>query len=180
MATDEKSLARLNTLHPLVRESAIRAYTKACKITPVGVHPFITETSRSFERSDALYNQPWDKKDNDGDKKIDEADEKVTNAKGGDSMHNYDLALDFVNLVKGEMKWVVDANWMLVVKCFKEEGWIWGADWDNDGKTRAQGDKDEGLVDAPHFQKTLGYKLSQLKAKYKAKDFIAGTKYLNL
>lgn len=180
MSTDITSVNRINTLHPLVRDSAMRAYVKACKITPVGVHPFITETSRSFDRSDKLYNQPWDGKDNDGDGRIDEADEKVTNAKGGDSMHNYNLALDFVLLVNGEMSWKVDANWMKVVACFKEEGWLWGSDWDNDGKTRAQGDKDEGLVDAPHFQKTLGYTLKQLKNKHKMKDFIPGNTYLNL
>lgn len=166
MATDKVSMDRLNLLHPKVRDSAIRAYTKACKITPVGVHPFITETDRSFERSDKLYNQPWDGKDNDGDGKVDEADEKVTNAKGGDSMHNYKLALDFVILLDGKMNWKVDANWMKVVECFKEEGWEWGGYWK--------------FKDHPHFQKTLGHSLKQLKAKYQAKDFIKGTQFLNL
>jgi len=180
MAVDAKSMALLNTLHPGIRGAAIRAYTKACKITPVGVHPYITETSRSFERSDKLYMQPCDGKDNDGDGKIDEADEKVTNAKGGDSLHNYDLAIDFTILVNGKMRWVVDKNWMIVVECFKEEGFLWGADWDNDGKTRAQGDKDEGLVDAPHVQKTLGYTLKQIKQMYAAGKFIEGTRYLDL
>lgn len=167
MATDKASMDRLELLHPLVRESAKRAYTKACKITPVGVHPFITETDRSFERSDALYNQPWDGKDNDGDGKIDEADEKVSNAKGGESIHNYKLALDFVILINGKMSWSVDSNWMKVVQCFKEEGWDWGGDW-------------RSFKDYPHLEKKLGYSLKQLQAKYKMKDFIKGNTYLNL
>lgn len=29
---------------------------------------------------------------------------------------------------------------------------VWGADWDNDGKTAAEGDKDEHFVDSPHWQ----------------------------
>lgn len=28
----------------------------------------------------------------------------------------------------------------------------WGGDWDRDGKTRSQGDKDEKFVDLPHFE----------------------------
>lgn len=28
----------------------------------------------------------------------------------------------------------------------------WGGDWDGDGKTRSQGDKDEKFVDLPHFE----------------------------
>jgi len=115
-----------------------------------------------------------------GDGRIDEADEKVTNAKGGRSMHNYGLAIDFVIQVHGLPKWVVDNNWMLVVKAFKEQGFRWGADWDNDGKTKAQGDKDEHLVDAPHFEMSFSYSWQQLLAKYLNKEFLPGTKYLKL
>lgn len=167
MAVDEISISRLNELHPSVRDSAIRAYTKACKITPIGVHPFITETYRSFERSDKLYNQPWDGKDNDGDGKIDEPDEKVSNAKGGQSIHNYSLALDFVLQVNGKMDWTVNANWMKVIQCFKDEGWESGADW-------------RSFKDYPHLEKRLGNSLKQIQAKYKAKDFIPGTNFINI
>jgi len=49
----------------------------------------------------------------------------------------------------------------------KKKGGLGGGDW-------------KSFKDYPHLEKTNGYKLSQLKAKYKAKDFIKGTKYLNL
>lgn len=169
MSIDLVSIGRLKQLHPIVRQSALDAYEEACDITPKGVHPFITETERSFKRSDELYAQGRTKPGS-----------IVTNAHGGDSWHNYCLAIDFVILINGKMSWKVDENWMLVVACFKKHGWLWGADWDNDGKTKAQGDTDEGLVDAPHFQKSIGFTLSQLKAKYKAKDFIDGNRYLNV
>ena len=166
---EQTSIKRIGTLHPKLRDSALRAYTKAVKLTPKGVHPFITETSRSFERSDALYNQPFDGKDNDGDGKIDEADEKVTTVSGGGSNHNFHLALDFVLEINGKMSWVVDKNWMIVVKCFKEEGFVWGGDW-------------KSFKDYPHLEKTFGYKTSQLLAKYKAGDtFIEnGVTYVNI
>lgn len=148
---EQTSIKRLNALHPKIRQKALDAYAEAVRITPVGVHPFITETMRSFERSDALYNQPWDGKDNDGDGKIDEADEKVTNAKGGQSYHNFALAIDFVNQVNGAAKWVVDDNWMKVVKVFKKYGFDWGGDWQN-------------FKDYPHFEMTFGYSTKQLLA----------------
>lgn len=156
MAVDSKSIERLNQLHPDVRDSAIRAYTKACRITPVGVHPYITEVSRSFERSDELYSQG---RTNPGN--------IVSNAKGGESIHNYDLALDFVLQINGKASWVVDSNWKKVAQCFKDEGWDWGGDW-------------RSFKDYPHCEKRMGNSLKQLQAKYKSKDFIIGTKYLRL
>lgn len=142
--------------HPAIRYRAMEAYRKAVRITPVGIHPFITETLRSFTRSDQLFNQPWDGIDNDGDGKIDEADEKVTNARGGSSFHNYGLALDFVIVDHGKWPWKVDANWMKVVACFKEQGFTWGGDWS--GKFR----------DAPHFEMRLGFTCQELLARYRA------------
>lgn len=156
MPVDAISISRLNELHPAVRDSAIRAYTRACKITPVGVHPFITECFRSFKRSDELYAQGRTKPGN-----------KVSNAKGGESIHNYSLALDFVLQVNGKMDWNVNANWMKVIQCFKEEGWESGADW-------------RSFKDYPHLEKRLGNSLKQLQAKYKSKDFIPGTNFINL
>lgn len=154
---EQTSIKRLQQLHPKVREAALAAYAEAVKKTPVGVHPFITQTLRTFAESDALYAQGRTKKG-----------PIVTNAKGGASYHNYGLALDFVIQVDGEMNWKVDKNWMIVVECFKRHGFKWGADWDNDGKTKAQGDRDEGIVDAPHFEMTFGHNWRDLLALYKA------------
>jgi peptidoglycan L-alanyl-D-glutamate endopeptidase CwlK len=165
--SDIVSENRLMFLHPKVRPAALSAYREAVKITPAGVHPYITETLRTFERSNALYNQPHDGKDNDGDGKVDEPDEKVTNAPGGSSFHNYGLAIDFVIQVNGIPKWGVNDNWMKVVKCFKEAGFVWGGDF-------------KSIKDNPHFEMTFGYTWRQLLAKYKKKDFIPGTGYLNL
>jgi peptidoglycan L-alanyl-D-glutamate endopeptidase CwlK len=154
---ETKSLERLMQLHPAIRQDAIDAYNEAVRKTPKGVHPFITETLRSFERSDALFKQPHDGKDNDGDGKIDEADEHVTNAPGGSSYHNYGLALDFVILVNDKQQWVEDKNWMIVVDCFKKRGFTWGGDWT--GKFR----------DAPHLEKRFGYNWRTLLALHNAK-----------
>jgi len=156
MATDSTSLKRLNELHPSIRQSAIDAYTEACKVTPVGVHPLITEAYRSFERSDELYAQGRTK-----------PGQIVSNARGGQSLHNYGLAIDFVLIVNGKMVWEVNADWMTVVKVFKKYGFEWGGDWNS-------------LKDYPHFQKTFGLTTKQLLAKHNMKDFIPGQTYVNV
>lgn len=155
MSVDQVSLNRLQLLHPAVRQSAIDAYNEAVRRTPKNVHPFITETYRSFERSDELYAQGRTK-----------PGQIVTNAKGGSSLHNYGLAIDFVLMVNGKQHWVVDDNWMKVVKCFEDEGWSWG------GRFKT-------ITDNPHFENRLGLTLAQIKAKHSKGDFIEGGKFIN-
>lgn len=156
MATDSTSMKRLNELHPSVRQSAIDAYTEACKVTPVGVHPLITETLRSYERSNELYAQGRTKPGS-----------IVTNAKGGSSWHNFALAIDFVLVINGKMSWVVDENWMKVIKVFQKHGWKSGLYFNT-------------IKDAPHFEKPGLLTLSAARLKYAAKDFIPGTKFIRI
>jgi peptidoglycan L-alanyl-D-glutamate endopeptidase CwlK len=139
---DVVSEGKLLLLHPAIRESAIAAYKKAVKITPVGVHPVITETMRTLARSNELYAKGRTKPG-----KI------VTNAKAGQSYHNYGLAIDFVIQVHGMPDWKVNDNWMKVVECFKEQGFFWGGDF-------------RTIKDYPHFEKRLGYTWRTLSAKY--------------
>ena len=150
------SIDRLNQLHPLVRDKALLAYKEAVQSTPIGVHPFITQTLRTFKESDALYAKG---RTTPGD--------IVTNASAGKSYHNYGLAIDFVNLIDGEMAWKVDDNWMIVVNIFKSHGFVWGGDF-------------KSIKDAPHFEMNFGNNWRVLLEKYNNKDFIAGTNYVNI
>lgn len=141
---DVVSEGKLMLLHPAIKNNALIAYRKSVQITPVGVHPSITETLRSFSRSNELYAQGRTMPG-----KI------VTNAKAGQSYHNYGLAIDFVINVNGLPVWTVNENWMKVVTCFKEQGFFWGGDF----KT---------LKDNPHFENRMGYNWRTLSAKYNA------------
>lgn len=148
-------------LHPLVVDEALAAYREAVRITPNRVHPFITETLRSFERSNELYAQGRTKPG-----KI------VTNAPAGASYHNYGLAIDFTIQVTNEkgdkaFRWVVDENWMKVVQCFKEQGFAWGGDF-------------KSIKDYPHFEMTFGYTWRQLMQKHNDKDLLPNSKYLRI
>jgi len=144
MAEDLISIGRLQKLHPKLRDKAIAAYREAVKVTPIGVHPFITETLRSFERSDALYAQGRTKPGS-----------IVTNAKGGSSYHNYAMAIDFANQINGKIDWKVDKNWLKVVEVFKKYGFKWGGDFNS-------------IKDYPHFEMSFGYTVKQLLALYNA------------
>lgn len=88
----------------------------------------------------------------------------VTNAKGGQSYHNYGLACDIVLLkdTNGDgtfetASWETNvdfdgdgvADWVEVVRIFKKFGWEWGGDWK--------------FSDKPHFQKTLGKSIRELQ-----------------
>jgi hypothetical protein len=139
--SDNVSLGRLQLLHPAIRQDAIQAYNEAVKATPVGVHPFITQTRRTFTEQDHLYAQGRTA-----------PGQIVTYAKAGQSYHNWNLAIDFVLLVGGKMIWKIDDNWMTVVNIFKKHGFEAGIDWA--GKKK----------DAPHFEKRFGHHWSELMA----------------
>ena len=91
----------------------------------------ITEGFRSIKRQNELYAQGRTKPG-----KI------VTNAKGGESFHQYGVAVDFVFVKEG-----YNGNWELLGKIGERLGFEWGGsvEW-----ARA------GFVDRPHFQYTLG------------------------
>lgn len=150
------SLSRLQQLHPAIRDKAIDAYSEAVRLTPSGVHPYITETLRSFGRSADLYAQGRTK-----------PGEIVTWAKAGQSYHNYGLALDFVIQVNGKEDWTVNANWMVVVNVFKSHGFTWGGDWKN-------------KKDSPHFEMQMGHNWQYYLALHNSGIFIEGTNYVKI
>jgi peptidoglycan LD-endopeptidase CwlK len=170
---DKVSIAVVDKLHPKIRGLVKQGIIDAEAKLPITVAIRVVQGGRSFEYQHALYCQPWDKKDNDGDGKIDEADEKVTNADAGQSYHNFWLAIDFAilydldgngNYEKLSWDMVKDhdrdgqADWMEVVAVFeKVPGCKWGGRW-------------KSFKDNPHFEWSFGYSVSQLLAKVKAKQ----------
>lgn len=162
---DKVTLERIQLMHPKLREEVMQIYIEICDALKGKALCRFSHTLRSFAEQDALYNQT----------------PKVTKAKGGQSYHNYGLAIDIVLCVDkdGDGKhesasWDTkldfdgdgQSDWMEVVAIFKRYGWAWGGDWK--------------FYDAPHFEKTLGFSTVQLLAMYNAKKFIPNTNYLVL
>lgn len=170
---DNVTLQRIQLLHPKVRTEVENIYKN--QIVPALTGRAMCRfayTLRTFAEQDALYAQ--------GRTRLFDANGNrlgvVTKAKGGQSIHNYGLALDIV-LIKDNKtaSWEdnVDfdkdgkADWMEVVDIMKANGWSWGGDW-------------KSFKDKPHFEKTFGYTWQQLLAKHNTGDFIAGTNYVNI
>jgi peptidoglycan L-alanyl-D-glutamate endopeptidase CwlK len=118
----------------------------------------ITHTLRTIEEQDALYAQGRTK-----------PGKKVTNAKGGQSYHNFGMAFDICLIVDGKTaSWDMEedfdkdheADWMEVVRIAKKYGWEWGGDFVK-------------FRDNPHFQKTYGYATTKLKAMVKGSGYPA-------
>lgn len=154
----DSSINQINTLHPKLRPIALEAYNEAVKATPVGVHPIITQGYRTFEESDKLYQQGRTT-----------PGEIVSNAKAGQSWHNYGLAVDFALVINGETIWNQNnPHWSTVVNIFKSHGFNWGGDFAGSFK------------DYPHLEMKFGHTLFDLLAKHNAGDFIPGTTYVNI
>lgn len=108
----------------------------------------ITEGVRSVNKQNQLYEQGRTKNGN-----------IVTYAKGGESYHNYGLAIDYaLKDADGNIIWDIDydgnnngkSDWFEVAEMAKKIGFEWGGDWN-------------GAKDYPHLQMTFGLSINQLK-----------------
>lgn len=171
---DKVTLDRIQTLHPSIRAEVLSIYSnEICPALSGRAICRFAFTLRTFAEQDALFAQGRTVLKDKNGKKL----SIVTNAKGGQSYHNYGLAIDIVLIIDGkEASWdqVKDfdgdkvADWMEIVAIFKKHGYEWGGDWKGT------------LKDGPHFQKTFGYSVKQLLEKYNKKEFIEGTTYVKL
>ena len=149
---DQITLQRIELLHPQLIQEAKDIYREICEALNGRAICRFAHTLRTNKEQDLLYaKRP-----------------KVTNAKGGESFHNYGLAIDIV-LLKDKngdgtfesASWETNidfdgdgvADWQEIVKIFKSYGWEWGGDWK--------------FTDMPHFQKTFGLSIKQLQLKTK-------------
>jgi len=98
----------------------------------------LVEGFRSLERQTELYNQGRTT-----------PGAIVTNAKAGESSHNYGVAVDFVFRKEGYN--ASSSLWELLGKVGRAQGFEWGGDW-------------KGFVDKPHFEMRLGYSLKDFQA----------------
>jgi len=140
---DSISETNINKLHPLVREKAREFVNRVEK--ELGIKLRVTSTLRTYAEQDKLYSQGRTTKGS-----------IVTNAKGGQSNHNFGTALDVVPIVNNKADWKTTTDtWNKIAKVGKDLGFQWGGDW-------------KGLVDKPHFEMQFGNSLAQLKKKYES------------
>jgi peptidoglycan LD-endopeptidase CwlK len=135
---DKFTSDRIQQLHPAVRAEMLKIVSE-CDLALTGKAKVrITQGLRTFKEQNDLYaigrTQPG---------------KKVTNAKGGQSIHNYGFAVDICLVIDGKTAswdtvkdWDNDqvADWYECVKIFAKYGWDWGGNW-------------KKFKDLPHFDK---------------------------
>ncbi|WP_325948471.1 M15 family metallopeptidase [Heyndrickxia sporothermodurans] len=133
-------------LNPVVKERTQQLVQRAAK---KGITVVITDDFRSAADQNQLYK-----------KGRTVSGSVVTNAKGGESYHNYGLAVDFaLKNHSGDIIWDMqyDGNkngkkdWYEVVDIAKALGFSWGGDWVK-------------FKDYPHLQMNFGLSISDLQA----------------
>jgi len=148
---DKATQQRIEKLHPFVREEMTKIIQECDKQLTGRAKIRITQGLRTVKEQNDLYaigpTVPG---------------KKVTNAKGGQSIHNYGFAVDICLIIDGKTAswdtvkdWDNDtiSDWYECVRIFAKHGWEWGGNW-------------KKFKDLPHFDKR-GYndwkKLSKLK-----------------
>ena len=132
-------------LHPAVEEHKNILLDRAAERD---IDAVITEGFRSVSEQDELYEQG----------RVAEG-EIVTRARGGESYHNYGLAVDFaLRDDEGEIIWDTaydgngngQADWIEVADIARSLGFEWGGDW-------------EDFPDYPHLQMDFGLSIDELQ-----------------
>ena len=131
---------KIEDLHPAVQRKCL-VFLKQCAVS--GIEILITSTYRDRESQDALYAQGRTAPGS-----------KVTNAKGGQSWHNWRLAFDVVPMRNGKPVWSMSGQdkklWDEVGKIGEACGLEWAGRWTS-------------FPEFVHFQYTGGLTLSDLQ-----------------
>ena len=132
---------KLEDLNPVVEEKA-RDFLALCKAE--GIEVIVTSTYRDAESQKALYAQGRTA-----------PGRKVTNAKSGQSWHNWRVAFDVVPLRNGKPVWGTTGEdlklWQRIGAIGKSCGLEWAGDW-------------RTFREFPHFQYTGGLSLADFQA----------------
>ena len=142
---DNLTIYRIKTFHPNLRSKLHNEYLEINNQLPKGVRLRFTHVLRTIQEQNELFAQGRTKRGH-----------IVTNARGGQSIHNYGLAFDIVILLDEDKNGTFEkavwngTHFNTVVRYFKSKGYEWGGDWK--------------FKDAPHFQ-IKGYTWQNLKSK---------------
>lgn len=96
-------MSRIDTLEPQFRQVVDEVRLEAYAAT--GYEWGVVSATRTIKEQHGLFIQPHDGIDNDRDGKVDESDERVTNADGGQSPHNFGMGCDLAPMRNGSIWW---------------------------------------------------------------------------
>ncbi|RHW37687.1 M15 family peptidase [Lysinibacillus yapensis] len=132
-------------IHPVVKERVNQLIEQTAA---KGISIVITDGFRSTEEQNQIYEKGRSLEGN-----------VVTHAKGGESYHNFGLAVDFaIETPSGQVIWDIyydgngngQSDWMEVAETAKALGFEWGGDWAE-------------FKDYPHLQMDFGLSIFELQ-----------------
>jgi len=157
MPRDKRTEKRIKTVHPALLDELNCIYDEiVATVNSKYVQVRFSTVYRSGSKQNKLYA-----------KGRTAPGRKVTWVRAGGSYHNYGLAVDIVLLIDADKNGTFEkaswntkydgnnngiAEWLEVVKIFNAYGWRWGL-FNKKGKR----------YDLPHFQKSMGYRIKDLK-----------------
>jgi peptidoglycan L-alanyl-D-glutamate endopeptidase CwlK len=168
---DTVSIARVDALHPKVKELVRACIDEAEKKFPESIAIRVVQGYRTFAEQQAIYNQGRTT-----------PGPIVTRSKPGQSFHNFGLAIDFAlmydldgNGTREKLSWDVladkdhdgEADWMEVVDTFEAHGFTWGGHFSK-------------IQDDPHFEMHFGQTWQSLLALHTTKQLLPGTDFVKL
>jgi len=136
---DQASRTRLSKVHP---ELARRVEKTIDALTAAGLDVRVVQGLRTYEEQNALFAQGRSRKG-----------PKVTKARGGQSNHNFGLAVDLCPFDDGAADWDNDRAFTLIGAAGKAQGLEWGGDWSS-------------FPDRPHLQLRTGLKTAKCHELY--------------
>ena len=132
-------MGAIDTLHPKVRELAIKLIENVKQQLDIDI--IVISGLRTFKEQDKLYAQ--------GRYAL---GKRVTNAKAGESWHNYGLAFDVVPVISGKAIWDTD-RWSDIGAIGAQLGLVWGGNF-------------KSFKDKPHFEYHPNLSLDMAKEKF--------------
>ncbi|AJD91524.1 hypothetical protein JMA_22070 [Jeotgalibacillus malaysiensis] len=135
----DRSVRNMGAVDSRIRDMAVEIIKRAYK---EGINVQISSGLRTHAEQNALYAKGRTAPGN-----------IVTNARAGQSVHNYGLAVDYflTNHTGTTATWTVNAQWRRVAAIAKSMGFTWGGDWTS-------------FPDAPHLEYTKGLTWRDLQA----------------
>ena len=139
---DSATNKRIALLHPQIRCATKNFINEVDQ--SLGIKLRVIQGFRTFAEQDDLYAQGRTTSGN-----------KVTNAKGGQSNHNFGLAIDVAELKNGNIDWNEQETVLpQIAPIGKKWGFKWGGDWTS-------------IKDKPHFEMMFDKNIGELLKLYK-------------
>ena len=138
---DPRSEGHIASLHLPAQEAARRFLDRACT---AGTDARIISGTRSYAERNALYRRG----------RYGHSGPRVTNARGGQSRHNFGIAWDIGIFEAG--RYLTDASpYERVAAIALDDGLAWGGRW-------------RRFVDRPHYELALGLSVAELRQRFEA------------